>query len=125
MFWEAEVICFLRRINDTICALLQCCLKLYKVSDMQLLVLAYTDERYYLGWLGGKLMGKLFVVRYEMCNVDIAVVLLHEYILPYLIPVEYVSNSWQLPYRSLPVYEDVVKTELQDKLTELVLNMGS
>jgi hypothetical protein len=53
-----------------------------------------------------KLVRKLFVIRDQVCNVDITVVLLDEYVLADLVSVE----------------KDVIKMEVHDKVDQLLLD---
>ena len=45
------------------------------------------EERDDVRRLAGELVCKFLIVRYQMCNVDIAVVLFDKYILPYLVSI--------------------------------------
>lgn len=46
------------------------------------------EERYYICRLAGELVCKFFVVRYQVRNIDITVVLLHEDVFSYLVSVD-------------------------------------
>ena len=86
VLWKADVVGLLGWVDDTICALLQGTLKLSRVSNVMSQEDIDNHQGYDVCWLRGELMGKLFVVGYEMGNVDVAIVLLYQDILSYLIP---------------------------------------
>jgi|SRR5271154_6770156 len=62
-----------------------------------------------IGWFGGELVGELFIVGDEMCNVDVTEVLLHKNILSNLVSVD----------------ESAIKLEGQDELLEFGLDFCS
>lgn len=81
---------FLRRVYDSLGACLQCRFK----------------KGYYLRWLTCQPMRQLFVVGDEMCNVNVAVVLLNKNIFSYLISVD----------------KNVVEVKLHYEINERLLN---
>ena len=63
MFWKADVVGFLRRIDDTICALFQRCFELLDSQSGIAKIVIATNKRDNLGRLRGQFMRKLLVVR--------------------------------------------------------------
>lgn len=71
-------------------------------------------------------MRKLFVVRYQVGNVDVAIILLDQYILADLISVAILrSMVHKMAKYRLPVDKDVVKAKFQDEIPELLLNLNA
>ena len=67
-----------------------------------------THQRNDLGRLVGESMGKLLVKGDQMCNVDVTVILLHQYVLSYLVT----------------IYEGIVEAELENEVAQLFLDMA-
>lgn len=68
-------------------------------------------------------MRELFVVTYEMSNVDVAVVLLHQYILAYLVSAIESAGLYGVLGPNSPVDVKVVDVKVQDEVNELLLDV--
>ena len=71
-------------------------------------------------------MRKLLIVRYQVGNVDVTIVLFDQYILADLVSVAIVrSRRYKEAKYGLPVDKDVVKAKLQDEVPKLLLNLDA
>ena len=69
-------------------------------------------------------MRKLFIVRDQVGNVDVTIVLFDQYILADLVSVAAIrSMAHRNAMYRLPVDKDVVKAKLQDEVAKLLLNL--
>lgn len=87
MLGEIDLVWFLRRVHDSVCALLQRFLKLSSISLGSLMGSAATHQRHNLSRLGLKFMGEFLVVGNQMGDIHVAEILFHEDVLSYLISV--------------------------------------
>lgn len=61
-----------------------------------------------------------------MRNVDIAVILLHQHILSYLVPESEPLATRSIPFEVvLPVDEGIIESEFEDEVPQLRLNLAS
>lgn len=83
MFWELDVL--LRGVYDALSAGLEGGFELSSSGDASADIARATYQRYDLCWVLREVLRELVVVDYEMGDIDVAVVLLHQNILPDLI----------------------------------------
>ena len=70
-------------------------------------------------------MRQLLVVGDQVCDVDLAEVLLSEHVLPNLVSASLLETLKRIATGLLPVDEGIVDVELQDELDKLVVNFST
>lgn len=85
MLREAEVVSFLGGVDDAVGALLQRGFELLVVSLIPGCSTGVGYQGYCICWLGLQPMCQFFIVGNQMGDVDVAVILLHQHVLPYLV----------------------------------------
>ena len=86
-----------------------------------------TYNRDQIAWLSVQLMRQLLVVRYQVGDVDIAIVLLDKHVLTNLISLKtgLARAITDQLFESVPVYEGIINLELQDEFHKALLDIDT
>lgn len=85
-FGGFKVFYIARRVEDALCAYLECRFKL--VNDQHAMIYSpslCSYQRNNVCGLIAETMSQLFIILYQMRNIDVAIVLFRQHVLPYLV----------------------------------------